>query len=144
MTVKCVATTPKPRTAPPISAGRPRAVGCHRQADGGEQHRDEEGAAGQRRVVGDGKVRVKGEQRDIVGGPDDGAGRESGQEQPAASPGMLLARLGKQEKGDEASEGADRCREENELWIVALQYFSAGDKHLSAPMIGEKAENFAD
>ena len=57
-----------------------------------------------------------------------------GEEQPAAAAlSVHLARLREQEEGDEASERADRDREEDELRIVALQDLVAGEEHGNAP-----------
>ena len=50
------------------------AVGGDRQSDRGEKHRDEERAAGQRRVVADADVRLERQQRNEMRGPHDRAG----------------------------------------------------------------------
>ena len=96
-----------------------------------KQHRDEERAAGQRRIVADADVRLEGEQRHEMRGPHDRAGREAGEEEPAAAAlAVHLARLGEEEQRDEAAERADRGGEEHELRIVALQDFVAGEEHV--------------
>ncbi len=92
--------------------------------------RDEERAAGQRRVVAEADVGLEGEQRHEMRGPHDRAGGEAGEEQPAAAAlAVHLARLREEEERDEASERADRGREQNELRIVALQNLVAGEEH---------------
>ena len=88
-----------------------RTIGGDGQAYGGKKDRYEEGAAGQRRIIGDADVRLEGEERHEVRGPHDRAGGEPGKEYPAAAPlPMHLTRLRKEEQRDEASQGADPCK----------------------------------
>ena len=112
------------RSAADQSGRRTRAVSGDRKSDRGEEDCDEEGAAGQRRVVADADRRLEREQRHEVGGPHDGAGRETGEEQPAAAALLVLARLGKKKQRYEAAERADRSCKKHELRVVALQDFA--------------------
>ena len=126
---------------PPTKPAGARAVGGDRQADRGEEHRDEECAAGQRRVVADADVRLEGEQRHEVRGPHDGAGGEAGEEQPAAAAlAVHLARLGEKEERDEAS----RARRWRRRGARASDRGSAGfgcRRGTRAPPSIEKSEN---
>ena len=114
----------EPDDAAADEAGGARPVGRDRHADGRQDDGDEEGAARERRVVADADARLKGEQRDEMGGPHHGAGGKARKEQPAAAAlAVHLARLREEEQGDEAAERTDRSGEENELGVVALQDF---------------------
>ena len=114
----------EPDDAAADEAGGARPVRRHRHADGRQDDGDEEGAARERRVVADADARLKGEQRDEMGGPHHGAGGKARKEQPAAPAlAVHLACLREEEEGDEAAQRTDRSGEENELGVVILQDF---------------------